>query len=199
MILIIGGGNVGIEAAKYFEDRDFLIVDVNENCVAAKRYPEKFVKGSAKDLIDLVEKFEVSYIIPAAPVHVAAEALTALEFRPDLSTSEHFLSALPSRTIFSFSDGSAVVTYNREGRCLPGCSEPEVCPVTGLRKPCPMFRLIEFCIPEAFVLVSEQIKPGLGGFRGEKFRELVELAKNARSVIVATACGCHGVVTAMRR
>lgn len=200
MIIVVGGGRIGEKASDYFFNlgKDFLIIDHDENCRAAKKYPEKFLRAEAKELVEMTEKYRPDFIIPAAPLHVAAEALTSLGYKADDRMAESFFSYLPSRIIISFSNGSVAVSYNKD-LCLENCRQPEVCPITKIRKPTEMYELLKFCIPEAFVLVSETIAAGIGGFKGEVFLELVRKARNSNEMIVATACKCHGIVTALKR
>ncbi|MCS7121210.1 MAG: hypothetical protein NZ895_01205 [Archaeoglobaceae archaeon] len=200
MILIVGGGKVGEKASDHFSrcGKNFLIIDPDENCGAAKKYPENFSKASASQLVEIAEKYKPDFIIPAAPIHVAAEALTSLGFKADYEVAESFLSWLPSRIILSYSMGSVVVSYNRK-MCLENCIQPEICPITKIKKPTAMYKLLEFCIPKVFVLVSESLAPGIGGFKGENFLEVVRKARSLEKIIVATACNCHGVVTALRK
>jgi hypothetical protein len=49
------------------------------------------------------------------------------------------------------------------------------------------------------VLISHQIAPGLGAIRGFDFLETVRRAKEKEKVVLATACDCHAVITALKR
>ncbi|MEM4702614.1 MAG: hypothetical protein QXK77_04195, partial [Archaeoglobaceae archaeon] len=86
---------------------------------------------------------------------------------------------------------------NRDDTCIQNCSSPEICPVTKIKRPCPMYDLLSFACSEAHILISHQLAPGLGAIRGEDLLEVLEISRKVDKLIVATACKCHGVITAL--
>lgn len=62
-----------------------------------------------------------------------------------------------------------------------------------------MFRIlagIEYQKIAAFVIQSEQLGPGVGGYRPSSLVDLKERIEGHRGVFyLATACRCHGVVS----
>jgi len=199
MNLIVGGGKFGLKAAEYLlrKKKDFIIMDPSDTCIAAIKFKEKFVRAEAKDLERFVRKFDPEWIFPTAPVHVAAEALKD-KFRPWNEKVNEILSGIPAKVIVSVGRGSIAVSYNRDEICLENCSSPETCPVTKLKRPCPMYALLRFACPEAKILISHQLSPGIGAIKGKDFASFLEEAKNAEKIVVATACSCHGVITALK-
>jgi len=214
MDVIVGGGRFGVEAAKFLEKkgRSYVVVDRNPDCVAVKelklqkvesvgevRDGRYFIEGGVEVLPSLL-RLEPDYIFPTAPVHVAAEAVRVkFNLKPWNYVLDCIIANLPARVIVSAGRGSVVVSYNRDADCLEKCSAPDVCPVTKLRKPCPMYELVRFAYPEAFILISKQLEPGLGAIEGKDFAELMVQAEKSERIVVATACKCHGVITALTR
>jgi len=198
MDLIVGGGKFGLKAAEYLllRKRDFIIIDPSDECAAARKFKEKFVKAEAKDLEKFVKKFEPEWIFPTAPIHVAAEALKD-KFIPWNEKVNEILSGSPAGVIVSVGTGSIVVSYNRDKICLDNCSSPEICPVTKIKRPCPMYELLRFACPEAKILISHQLSPGIGAINGKDFASLLEEARKVEKIVVVTACNCHGVLTAL--
>ncbi len=212
MNIIFGGGKYGLEAARYLmsEGKGFVVVDPDESCAVKKELnlPEysgntkenSFVRGGVRELTKLFFELEPEYVFPTAPIHVAGAFLMEhLGFEAWYEGVDLALSGLPMKVVVSAGRGSVVVSYNRDRECVPKCRAPDVCPVTGIKKPAPMYDLVRFAIPDGFVIESHYLQPGLGAIRGEKLRELIEWAENRDSVLVATACRCHGVITALRR
>jgi len=215
--IIVGGGKYGVEAARYLEkrSRSYVVIDPNENCLASRelnleaveadrvkdgRNRRVFVRGGVEVLAKLARRLRLEYIFPTAPVHVAAEALrTEFNLRPWNEVVDCILANLPSKVVISAGRGSVVVSYNRDEICLERCNSPEICPVTKLRKLCAMYELIKFAYPEVFLLISHQLEPGLGAIRGEDFLLLLNEAEKRDRIVVATACKCHGVITALKR
>ncbi|WP_048093860.1 hypothetical protein [Geoglobus acetivorans] len=212
MDIVFGGGKYGLEAARYLmsEGREFVVIDVDENCPVRAKFdlPEyrkgtrksSFMKGGIKELIDVFFDLQPEYVFPTAPVHMAGALLMEhLDLEIWYEGIDSVLSGLPVKLVVSAGRGSVVVSYNRDRECIPECRAPDVCPVTGIKKPAPMYDLVRFAIPDGFVIESHYLQPGLGAIKGEKLRELIEWAENRDSVLVATACRCHGVITALRR
>lgn len=197
--IVVGGGKFGLKAVEFLlaKKRDFIVMDPSDDCEAAKAFKANFVKAKAEDLPKLVEKFKPEWIFPTAPVHVVAEAIKH-RFKPWNEKVNEILAGIPMKIVVSVGRGSVVVSYNRDKVCVENCSSPEVCPVTKLKRPCPMFELIKFACEEARVLVSHQLAPGLGAIRGEDFLAVLKEAEKAEKIVVATACKCHGIITALK-
>jgi hypothetical protein len=62
-----------------------------------------------------------------------------------------------------------------------------------------MTHLMEFACPEAFILVSHSMAPGMGALKGSELTEFFSWAISKAEFIVGTACDCHGVFSAFRK
>ncbi|MCQ4153249.1 MAG: NAD-binding protein [Archaeoglobi archaeon] len=200
MDIIVGGGRFGLKAAEYLisQGRDFILLDSNPNCEAAKKLGIKVYDAGAEKLAEIAERVSPDWIFPTASVHVVAEAVKDY-FEPWNEAIDFILSGVPSRLIVSVGKGGIILSYNRDKTCIENCVSPEICPVTKIKRPCPMSEIIRFAYPEAMVLISHQIAPGLGAIRGFDFLETVRRAKEKEKVVLATACDCHAVITALKR
>lgn len=212
MEIIFGGGKYGLEAAEYLmsEGKSFVVIDSDENCLVKRvlklpGYREgmnenSFIRGGIAELVKLFFELQPEYVFPTAPIHVAGAFLME-QFGFDVwyEGVDLALSGIPMKVVLSAGRGSVAVSYNRDRDCIPRCRAPDVCPVTGIKKPAPMYELVRFAIPDGFVIESHYLRPGLGAIRGERLREMVEWAESREKVLVATACRCHGVITALRR
>ncbi len=210
--IVFGGGRYGLEAAEYLasQGRKFVVIDEDENCLVRRElnlpeYREEveessFIRGGIKELVRLFFDLQPEYVFPTAPIHVAGAFLMEhLGFEVWYEGVNLALAGIPMKVVVSAGRGSVVVSYNRDRDCLPKCRAPDVCPVTGIKKPAPMYELVRFAIPDGFVIESHYLQPGLGAIRGERLREMVEWAERRENALVATACRCHGVITALRR
>ena len=216
--LVFGGGKYGVEAVQYLlsRNRSFVVVDVDPKCLVVRNYrlpriPLKnigkltggggegyFVEGGVYEALKIIEELEPEHVFPTAPIHLSA-ALIQEKFKlsPWFEGIDSILSGLPVKVIVSVGRGSVVVTYNRDYECQPNCSAPDRCPVTGILKPAPMYRMLEFAAPRGFIIQSHQLKPGIGALKGDELDLLFKWAYGKRELIVGTACRCHGVITAL--
>lgn len=215
MDIVVGGGKYGLEAVEYLlkHERDFVVVDVDENCLVQQKYGFEvvdasieakkgrlFVKGGIEEVLKLIEKLKPEYVFPTAPIHIAAALLSEkYGFEPWNEGVNCILPGLPAKIILSAGRGSVTVSYNRDRECVTRCRAPDVCPVTGVKKPAPMYEMLRFASPDGFVIQSHYLQPGLGALKGEDVLDLLSWASDKREVVVGTACRCHGVVTALRR
>ncbi|AGK61094.1 hypothetical protein Asulf_01093 [Archaeoglobus sulfaticallidus PM70-1] len=205
MDVVYGGGRYGSDAVEYLisEKKQFIVIDENPNCLANTKFKleqGRFVQGGIKELMDILERFEVERLFPTAPIHLSAAILMEkLELEVWFEGINRVLSGIPAKIIVSSGKGSVVVSYNRDKLCKRNCESPDICPVTGILKPCPMYRLLSFAIDDGFVVKSHQVKPGLGALNGKEIHEMLEWAEDRDEIVVATACRCHGVVTALKK
>ncbi|HTY74450.1 MAG TPA: hypothetical protein VMD05_02675, partial [Candidatus Nanoarchaeia archaeon] len=83
--------------------------------------------------------------------------------------------------------------------CIENCSMPETCPTSHVKKPCTMTRLMEYACPNAFILVSHSMAPGMGALKGSELAEFFSWVAVHDEFVVGTACDCHGVFSAFRK
>jgi len=213
MDLIIGGGKYGCYAIEYLrqQKKAFLIVDTDLNCLAVKRFKlktferpisegEGFVNGGLPKVLELIDELKPEYVFPTAPVHIAADlAKIKFDLVPWREAITAILPKLPEAVVLHAGGERLVVSFNKGHDCVEKCSMPEVCPSSGIRKPCTMTKLMRFASPDAFILVSYSMAPGMGALKGSELLELFNWAKTKEKFVVATACDCHGVFSAFQK
>lgn len=156
---------------------------------------ETFVRGGLSSVLNLIETLKPEYIFPTAPVHIAAD-LVDLKYNliPWPEAIGAILTRLPPVTVLKAEKGKLVASFNRGYQCVDKCSMPKLCPSSGISKPCTMTELFRFACPEAFILVSYSMAPGMGALRGEEVLSFLESVKSKDKFAVATVCDCHGVL-----
>lgn len=140
------------------------------------------------------------FIIPALPIHLAA--YWVLEKRPynlDLTIGEmpeDITVQLPGA--LRLSDRSYATTH-ANFLCPEGCKEGKTCPVTGMARKRPLYEILkEIKTNRALIHViqSRQLGPGMGGYKMKELLNLMDLPwKEHQSIMIATACRCHGIVS----
>ena len=143
----------------------------------------------------------VDLIVPAIPMHVAAEwiktcLLSEYHVEP-LPIPDHWLNRMPHA--IRGNSGQAFVSH-ADFICPDNCPEPEsICTHTGKPRPIDLFRLLDGLELESIlpiVLRSHQLLPGVGGIYPQALIHALERVRCHQrcSVMIATACRCHGVV-----
>lgn len=145
-----------------------------------------------------------SWIVPALPVHLAAEWCLRV-----LGEGLVRRAAVPAEldvhlpNAFRGAGGDVYVSHAMF-LCPDDCPEPrDLCTHTGSPRKRDLFRLLaEAPFPglEPLVVRSHQLAPGVGGYRPRHLLDLLRRVREATgTVLIATACRCHGVVTAVER
>jgi len=210
-IWIIGVGRFGQIAFQRLsdagKDRHFVLVDpVAEKLRWCNSATATLV---VSDGIEFLEKHlkkgrKPDWIIPALPVHLAAEWFllhlgpTRLK-RVPLPSELDVLVPNPIRG----SEGNLYVSH-ADFKCPADCDEPrDICSITRKMRKQNMYGLLGNLDIKPFKtlnLRSHQLGPGIGGYRPEKLWELMENVEQAPGLIlVSTACRCHGVITGIER
>ncbi|MCX8153046.1 MAG: hypothetical protein N3E52_01270 [Candidatus Bathyarchaeota archaeon] len=213
MNIIVGGGKYGCYAVEHLRKngKGFVLVDIEANCLAAKRFNlvastpvtskgEYFMHGDLSTVLNLIETLKPEYVFPTVPVHMAADLLRLkfnLESWPEAINA--ILPKLPEAVVLASGRGKLIVSFNRDHMCIDKCSMPPVCPSSKIKKPCTMTELIRFACPEAFILVSYSMAPGMGALKGSELLSLLEWAEQQDKFVVATTCDCHGVLDALQK
>lgn len=210
-VLIIGAGYFGRRAASVLTQKSdslVLIIDKDESSLARIRgLPVKKILGDGIDF--LVDNFHFlnssNYIIPAVPVHLVFEWLKSSlgkEFKiKQIEVAEKIKSFLPHT--WKGSEGSLLVSY-ADFRCPDECTEPAgYCPVTEKKREAPLYELLrQLDLPgyKVYIIRSHQLTPGLGGYKVGELKRLLDRVRQLGKGkwLVGTACGCHGIVRAMR-
>ncbi len=210
-IWIIGVGRFGYMAFRRLSqadpDRHFVLVDPVEEHLLRCKSPTAMIEVS--DGLDFCQGHlkkgrRPDWIIPALPVHLAAEWLMLhlgservrrISLPPEIET----LVPNPIRG----SEGN-LYTSHADFRCPEDCDEPQdICTITRKIRKQNMFELLESLDIEPFRALnirSHQLGPGIGGYRPDQLFELMENVEQTQGpILVSTACRCHGVITGLER
>ncbi len=211
--IIVGGGKYGCYAVEFLREkhRDFIVVDTDPNCQAVTRFNlktsadlreegEHFVLGDLPKVVELIDALAPEYVFPTAPVHIAADmAKVKFSLEPWTEAINGILPKLPPTVVLLAGKGKLIVSFNRDNECQEKCSMPEVCPTSKVKKPCTMTKLMRYASPEAFILISNSMAPGMGALKGSELLEFFGWAKTKDQFIVGTTCDCHGVFSAFKK
>ena len=210
-IWIIGLGQFGSIAFQRLSEtapkRHFVLVDPVEENLQRHKGPNTTLRISdGLVFLDghLKKGRRPDWIIPALPVHLAAEWIM-LHLGADrlkrISLPSLIDSLVPNP--IRGSDGNLHVSH-ADFRCPDDCDEPqEVCTITRKKRNQNMFELLgELDIKpfKALNIQSCQLGPGIGGYRPGQLFELMENVNQSQgSILVSTACRCHGVITGFEK
>ena len=210
-IWIIGAGRFGRLAADRLSEK---IKSLHLVLVDPEKARLREVQAPGRDLIQnegvmflskhlqLGEKDNPDWIVPAVPVHLAAEWLlrrTGPAKLERLAIPGNLDSHLPHP--FRGENGNIYVSH-ADFLCPDDCAEPrDICTHTGKPRKRNMFELladIHFPPWKTLVIRSHQLGPGIGGYRPKHLFELSEQVEGSTGpVMICTACRCHGVITGM--
>lgn len=206
-IWIIGAGRFGKMAFERLafqrRDRSFLVVDSDAGNLAFETQSGVWFRhedGTAFLKRELDQQHAPDWIIPALPVHLAAQwclgTRTGVRVRR-CTPPEGVEPFLPN--LLCGVSGDLYVSM-ADFMCPDNCPEPaDHCPMTGKKREENVFEKIgRMKIPgfKVLVLQSRQLAPGVGGYRAEGLFWLHrQLAEKPGRFLVATACRCHGVIT----
>ncbi len=185
------------------QERRFTLVDPIWANLGQAKGPNRTLEqgdGAAFLARHLHGEDEPDWIIPALPVHLAAEwCLLRLGSerirRLDLPCEVDPLLPNPMRGA-----GGDIYVSHATFKCPSDCAEPRhICTVTQEPRKRNMFEhLGDVRLPgfRSLVIRSRQLGPGIGGYRPRQLFDLLKQVKHAEtSVLLSTACRCHGVVT----
>lgn len=213
MDIIVGGGKYGCKAICWLREkkRNFIVIDPNPNCLAVTEFKiksskdfnvegENFVCGDLPTALELIEQFRPDYIFPTAPTHIAADlAKIKFDLKPWVEPINDILSKLPSVVVLLSNKGKLILSFNRDHNCIDECVMPSVCPSSKIKKPCTMTDMVRFASPEAFILISYSMAPGMGALKGSELLAFFDWAQTNEKFVVATTCDCHGVLNAFSK
>jgi hypothetical protein len=206
---ILGAGHFGSLAVQRILARKKVarLVVVDRDAHALGKLREKPIETVAQDAIDFLDHYlglGSEWIVPAIPVHVAFAWLCRQLAREGVVTQHATPSILeqkvpnPLRAKTGALYASFATFY-----CPDDCDEPdESCTVTGEVREANLFDVVRNTRVEGyvtFVVRSQQLAPGVGGYQVSVLWRLLEEARSTKKdIIVATACRCHGVINALR-
>lgn len=151
---------------------------------------------------NLARQSAPDWIIPALPVHLAAEWCMnnagpyPVTRCPPPGELENML---PNPV---YGPSGDIYASMADFKCPDNCPEPaDHCPVTQKKREENLFdRLERMENPEFEMLVlrSRQLAPGVGGYQPENLFDIQKkLTEKPARYLLATACRCHGVITPM--
>jgi hypothetical protein len=210
-VWIIGVGHFGWLAAQRLSSRlsgtHFLLVDPDEKNLSRAKGPRRtLIKEDGVHFLhtSLTDQTQPDWIIPALPIHLAAEwCLMRLGRkgwqRRGIPKTIHPI--LPAPLVGPSGD---VYISHADFKCPDDCAEPrDLCTVTQKMRKRNMFELLADLPISPFrpvVIRSHQLGPGIGGYRPRQLMGLLSRMENGSPlVLLATACRCHGVLTAVER
>jgi hypothetical protein len=213
MDIIIGGGKYGCDAISFLrqKQKNFIVIDTNPSCLAVTKFKvkhsknlndegEHFFKGDLSTALEFIEQIKPDYVFPTAPVHIAADlARIKFKLKPWTTPINDVLSNLPPIIVLLSGKGKLILSFNRDHDCIDYCAMPSVCPSSGIKKPCTMTELLKFACPEAFILISYSMSPGMGALKGSDLLDFFNWAQQKEKFVVVTTCDCHGVLNAFSR
>ena len=209
-IWIIGAGRFGLIAAERLaashREAHFVLVDPDrDNLLKGKGADRTLELADGVSFLNqrLHRGVGPDWIIPALPIHLAAEwclVKTGPERlrRVDIPAEVDALVPNPARD----SSGNIYVSH-AAFLCPDDCDEPsDICSVTQKQRSRDMFELLGgIDVPRyrSLVIRSYQLGPGIGGYRPRQLYHLLEQIQHAgQAVLLSTACRCHGVMTGLR-
>lgn len=185
---------------------DFLLIEPVPKKLDRVSAPQR-IKRQADGVQILREEMKAGrapdWIVPALPIHFAAEWCLASS-----DTKSLFRIPIPAGLEYRVphpmqgSRGDLFVSY-ADFLCPEDCPEPRgYCTVSGCKRKQSMFAyLAQIRLPsfESLVLRSQQLAPGVGGYRSDQLLQLLSSVLHSQgNMLLSTACRCHGVVTALR-
>lgn len=208
--LIIGCGHFGRRAAKQLLKKDSRskIIAVDKSPEAVKKLSHLPLEGIIKDGLSYLDQFllegrKTSYIIPCVPFHLAFEFIL-LHLKPHGAKRVKVpsLSGLPNPAKGKKGD---LYTSLADFVCPEDCPGPaRYCTVTREKREKPLYQILRNLKGpfESRVIISEQLLPGVGGYRLSALLALLEeikrLKRSGKLILISTTSRCHGVTSALR-
>jgi len=207
--LIIGCGRFGSRAAEILFKKDprSKIIVVDKSKKALQKVSRLPVEAALCNGIIYLSKFlsegrKADYFIPAVPLHLAFEFILS-RLKPWGAKRKRIphISGLPNPVIGKTGD---LYTSLANFLCSEDCPEPaQYCTITKQRRQKPLYQILSDLQGtfESTVIRSQQLGPGIGGFRPRALLDLLEGIKrkknSGQSILVSTASRCHGVTSAL--
>lgn len=205
-IWILGGGQFGRHAVSKLRqnspDANIILVEKETLAEPLRNVTCIHEDGVAWLTRNLTIDAKVNKIVPALPLHLAAEWMKHVLSEkgipwqsvdiPDelLSCLPHPLRQSPSQAVVSHADFI----------CPTHCREPDkICTSTGKKRPKALYELIENMAHAPFaslVIRSRQFASGVGGFFPEDLWNVFQQSESLHKtpLLIGTACKCHGII-----
>jgi hypothetical protein len=159
----------------------------------------RFYYGDAVKLMHEIPFKDDDIVIPTVPFHFAARFLCTADPRTDETDfPKEIARELPNPL---FLNASNLVCSEADFLCPDNCPAGPLCTVTGEPHD-PLYETIRSKVQPTngtlHVLRSRQILPGIGGYTIAEIKAAAEALTPGLNII-ATACRCHGILTALQR
>jgi nucleoside-diphosphate-sugar epimerase len=212
-VLVIGGGNYGTKACRYFKEQKarVILVDNDPACQARALVAQNdFVLKDAQGAWKLVLDLKPDCIVPTAAGHTCGKWIgDYFGFKPLADSIANVTSRLPQSLFLGCDEPNArlIFSYMRGGNlCREDCPHPPgKCFVTHEPRPAPLSKLLEYAVFGLFdcgkVFVSEQMAPGVGAIKTSEFLAFIKEVeiKKPKTLAVGTACRCHGLLNLFKQ
>ena len=207
--LIIGCGHFGSRAAEKLFPKNLHseITVVDKSRKALQKVSRLPIQTVVCDGIFYLSQFlsegrKVNYIVPAVPFHLVFEfILSQLKSSRAKRRKIPPLSGLPNPVLGKTGD---LYTSLADFVCSEDCPEPaQYCFATRKRRPMPLYQILSDMQGhfETKVIRSQQLGPGVGGFRPDALLNLTEDIEKKRNsdrlILISTASRCHGVTSGL--
>ncbi len=210
-IWIIGVGRFGRLAADRLTDKikdlHLVLVDLEaEKLHGAGGSGRTLIQADGADyLAEHISKGKnenPDWIVPAVPVHLAADWLMLGESRENLQPIPIPAEMDPLLPHPLRVENGNIFVSHADFLCPDDCAEPRnMCTFTGEPRKQNMFELlkdIRFPPWKSLVIRSHQLGVGVGGYRVKELFDLADRMEKARGpILLSTACRCHGVITGL--
>lgn len=205
-IWIIGAGRFGRLAAdrltQTHSEYRLVLVDPDRDNLSRNRDPKlKLVEMDGVTFLDqrLISKGMPDWIIPALPIHLAAEWCLIRKGVKRIAVPTRVQDEVPNPA--RDPSGNLLVSF-ADFICPDDCDEPaDACMVTREHRPVVMYDLLSKIRISGFrsvVVRSHQLGPGVGGYRPRQLNDLLDrIDKSEEDILLSTACRCHGVMTGL--
>lgn len=206
-VLVVGGGHFGSRAVKLLASRKkpwrLALVDLEAEQVARlKDFGVEGLVGDGVAVLDrLLQAGSLKWIVPAVPFHLAHAWVLRRVSGKRKAGKIPVPQGLAVPNPLQGPDGELYTSY-ATFRCPEHCTEPkEVCTVTGLPRPDPLYRVLgSLRVPGYKVtgMRSHQLGPGVGGILAKELLSVLErVGQGPGRWILFTACRCHGVLSGL--
>jgi hypothetical protein len=210
-IWILGAGKFGQKAVKAVRRRssktDVTVIEKSANiCRQAAQSSYRIICMDGIDFLteNLKDPKQPDWIIPVVPIHVAFEwiqkKISADHQIEKLTVPDQLVTSLPHT--WQGENGRLYIS-NADFLCPDNCPQPEeFCTYTGEPRSCNLYQKLESLEHSDFqsiVIRSWQLSPGVGGYRPiDMFNALNKVLQSKKSILLSTACDCHGVMDAFK-
>jgi len=212
-VLVIGGGNFGARACRFFKRQKarVILVDNDPGCEAKEfTIKDDFILRDAQTAWDLALKIKPDFIVPTQPGHTCGKWLREYFHLKPLSGSVSDVTKRIPQSMFLGCDelnARLIFSYMTRGKLCPEeCHHlTNECALTREPRPVPLYKLLEYAVFGLFdcgkIFMSEQMAPGVGAIRTSEFLAfMTEVeAKKPKTLAVGTACLCHGVLNLFKQ